>query len=381
MDRRSALGVAAGLLAGLAGCSAFGGDAGDGSRTVAPDLRGTPAPTPTPTATPTATPTPPPYAAEGADRLDRPRDVILTNQRLDEARVGVRLRDGGTTVLETAEAVPGAGAVRLTDVLVGAGTYDVTVRTADGRTASFAWTADAASGDLGADLDVGVTPRDRYRGAAAAELVEGDTASLVGDGQEGSRPLVVDNGGPARTVAVALANGEGFAGLQVAVPADSRVRLPLAVRERTVRVVASVDGAEDRSEWRPLADGALYVAADGPRLLCDLLRRPLAVTNRTDAARRVTVGIADGTGERFESGFRLEPNERAVRQGVVGPAGSYEIRVETGDRVERYSWDVCPPVGPVSVWVDDDGIDVSVRPTLPGWGSETGTETGTETDD
>lgn len=174
-------------------------------------------------------------------------------------------------------------------------------------------------------------PRDRYRGAAAASLVESDTASLVGDGREGSRLLVVDNGGPARTVDLAPANGEGFAGLQVAVPADSRVRLPLAVGERTVRVVASVDGSEDRYEWRPLANGALYVAADGPRVLRDLLRRPLEVTNRTDAVRRVTVGVADGTGERFESGFRLEPNERAVREGVVAPAGSYEIRVETGD--------------------------------------------------
>lgn len=361
MYRRSVLGVAAGVLAGIAGCSAIGDGGGESeARTVAPNLQGTP----TATATPTATPTP--YAPEDADRLARPRDVLLTNQRLDDARVAVRIRDGETGVLETTETVPGAGETVLRDVIGGVGTYDVRVRAADGRAASFAWAVDPGTGDLGVDLDPGVTIRDRYRGAAAADLVEGDTAALVDGPGRNTHSIVVDNPGSARRVEFAMANDEGFAGLQVRVPADARVALPLTIRSRAVSVVARVGESERTYEWRPLADGALYVAAaDGPEFLCDLLWRDLRVYNGTDDSRRVEVNVTGNGREQFDGEFRLGGEERAVRRAVVAPAGEYAVEVAAGDRTERYEWDVCPPVGPVEVWVDSEGIDVSVTPTRP----------------
>lgn len=360
------LALVAGAFGATAGCSAFGDDpSGDGARTVAADLRGTPTATPSPTPPPTPTPTPAPYVGSGA-ALDRPRDVTLTNQRLDDARVAVRIRDGATAVLETTETVPGAGGIALPAVIGGAGTYDVRVRTDDGRERAFAWTADADAGDLGVDLETGLTVRDRYRGNAALDLVGSDTAGLVGGGWGSYHPLIVDNGGPARSVTLALANGEGSAGVGIDLPGGSRITLPLAVRAREVEVVATVDGAERGHEWRPPSDDALYVDAAGPRFLCDLLRRDLRVVNRTtDANRSMTVRLT-GDGDRLFAGeFRLAPGETAVRKAVVGPAGDYGVEAESGGDTARYDWEMCPPVGPVVVAVGDDGITAGVTPTRP----------------
>lgn len=197
--------------------------------------------------------------------------------------------------------------------------------------------------------------------------MRGDTAALVGGrgAGAGTYPLVVDNGG-GRTVEFALSNDEGFAGLGVRVPAVSRVALPLTTRGREVSVVARVGVSHHRYEWRPLADGALYVAADGPEFRCDPLRRDLRIHNDTSDTRTVSVNVAGNGHERFDGEFRPGENERVVWEAVVGPARRDEIEGASGDRAERYEWEACPPVGPVAARVDStmerEGVGRVVAP-------------------
>ncbi|WP_277555195.1 hypothetical protein [Halobaculum limi] len=362
MHRRRVLRASLATLTGtaLAGCSGIGDRDGDGARTVNPALETTPTDTPTATATPT------PYGADASDALDQPRDLILGNRRLTAIRVRVRVTDGEQTVFDRAVRVPGAIQRRLSGVFGAARTYAVRVAAADGRDASFAWSATDDAGHLGVDLDAGISHFDAFDTERALSFVAESSGELVTE--EGwSLRLLVDNPGSARRVTVAMADGDDPPSASIDVPSRSRLLLPLRVPQSPVRLVATVDGSDvEPVRWQPLVDGVLVLhLGERPRFLCDLLVRDLRVRN--DRTTATTVGVvveADGV-DRFEDSVTLRGGSDTVARAVVPPATRYTFRLEYDGRTERIDWALCPPVGPVVVTRTDAGVSVTVRPLGP----------------
>ncbi|WP_435062614.1 hypothetical protein [Halobaculum sp. EA56] len=366
------------LLAGaaaLAGCSSA--DGGSGGRTVNPALRETPTASPTPTPEPTA------YGAGDADSLDRPRSVVVSNRLVRGEWITLRVEDSGTEVLERTFRVPAADRRIVAGVFGAARTYTVSVRTADGRQRTAEWAPGPGGDDLGVDLDGGVSVRDVYPPSAARSFVRGSTGGLLAPSTVAAAAvLVVDAPGDGGRLRVAASDGDGAAGVDLRVPAGSRVPLPLSVPRGRVAVSVEAGGGDDRRGWRPFEDGPLYCLLGGsPRLVCDLLVRDLLVENATDADAAVDVAVrADG--ERVLDRTVYPAANATVRvRTTVPPAGAFTVTARLADEAGteeeeevRRSLARCPARGPLVVRLGDDGgIEVGSRavegdsPSTVGW--------------
>ncbi|MFC7070848.1 hypothetical protein ACFQL9_14450 [Halobaculum lipolyticum] len=356
MNRRTFLATVG--TAGLAGCATGGSD---GERTVNPALRGTPTPTPT------ATPTPTPYGAAAADALETPRDVVIGNRRLDDLRLRLRVHEGGTGVLDRTVGVPGGSEIRLARLFGAARTYTVRATTADGRDRELEWTPDEVGGDLGVDVGATVRSFDSFEPRLASAFVAEPGGDLVSDA-DGSSLLVVDNPGTARRVELIFADGAGSTAADLAVPARSRLTVPVSVPRSAVRLLATVEGATttDAFRWQPLADGTLVLrVGDRPRFLCDLLARDLRVRNDLASAATLSVGVTADDERRFAGSFTLAGGGVATAAAAVPPASTYAFDVTVDGETERVDWAVCPPVGPVVVRLGERGVAVTVTPLGP----------------
>ena len=343
-------------MGALAGCSS-GGDAG-GGRTVNPALGETPTGTPTPT--PTATPEPPAYGAGVADSLDRPRSVVVVNRFVTPQWIALRIADGEATAVERTLRVPAAGRVTLDAVIGAAREYDVTVRTTDRRRGGFSWSPAPGGGDLGIDLGGTIAPRDTYPPSTAPEFVVGSTGGLL-DGAS-TAVLVVDTPGEGGRVRVTAGDDGGSAGVDVRVPAASRVPVPLTLPQGPVSVAVETTAGSDSHEWLPSEDGTLYCSnGTPPRLVCDLLIRDVVVENATDADAAVDVEVV-ADGERALDWTVYPVAGGSVRvPTAVPPAGSYGVAATDGDAETRRRLDGSPERGPLVVRLTDDGFAVGSR--------------------
>ncbi|WP_313694575.1 hypothetical protein [Halorarum halobium] len=344
MDRRSFLAAA---LAGVAGCS----DGSGGARTVAPDLRGTPAPTPSPTAEPTAS----------APPTGGSRTVLLANDTHHALETQLEVVSDGETVLRADPRLAPAMTAHRFDVLPADRSYEAAVTTSAGHARAFEW----EPGRRGSALRIGfgddVSVREAFDIDASTRLLTGDTGVIRDGPADTWFPLVLDNPGEVTPARVAFSNGDGFGGVTLDVPPRSRVRLPVTVPADEVEVAATVGGRDASATWHPRADGPLPLLVDPPRFVCDTLFRSLRVENRTvtDWAAEVIVR-ADGR-TAFTRRTNVEPGAIRAFRAVVPPAGEHVVRIESGGVWAHYELPDCPPVGPVVLAVDDEGIDVAAR--------------------
>ena len=133
------------------------------------------------------------------------------------------------------------------------------------------------------------------------------------------------------------------------------------------RVELESDGATRQYEWLSGRGDRLYVSlGDEIGISCTRRAKDLLVINETEMDREVTVvAVTDGE-ETVDETVSVGPMRETTVPEAVPAAGSYRFVVETGERRETYEWSVCPPPGPVTVTVKEDGIQVSVPPSLDG---------------
>ncbi len=326
-----------------------------------PALRETPTDTPTPT--PTATPEPPAYGAGEADSLERARSVHVRNRFVTPQWISLQIAEGGRTAVERTVRIPPADRVSLDGVIAAPRRYAVTVRTTDRRRGEFEWAPGPGDGDLEIDLGTTITPRDSYPPSTAPKFVVGTTDPGFVAGAPSTTEVVVDTPAEGGRVRVTASDGEGSAGVDLRVPAASRVPIPLSLPRGEVSVAVETRKGTDRHEWVPSEDGALVCLNDSPpRLVCDLLIRDLLLENDTDDDAGVDVEVVADDASVFD--WRLYPAAGgSVRiPTVVPPAGRYVVAVERGDDVIRRRLRRCPARGPLVVRLTDDGVDVGARP-------------------
>ena len=343
-SRRRALrlaGVAAAV--GLAGCG--GSDAE--TPTVNPALRETP------------TDTPGPYRETATDALARPRRIRLQNRLLRRVEATVAVRDGDTTVFRRTVTLPPTDGGSVGRAVAAPGAYTVTVRTEDGRRRTAEWRVTPETGDLAVDVDDGLSVRERYAGALADALVVDATVSRESRGR-----FVLDNPGESVRARLSLSDaGERGGTLGLAVPARSRVVLPVDPGGPAVDARLVAGGTAATHRWRAVSDSRLEATVrPRPQFLCDRVWRDLWVRNRDDRPRDVRVQIGGRAAPGIDRTLRVPAGGRVRRRGAVPPGADYRSTVESGDLTETYRWPGCPPVGPVLVDIAPDDIRVRVRP-------------------
>lgn len=349
-DRRRLLELfgATATVAGLGGCS---GTQSDEAGTVNPQLRGTPSETRSE------------QYGSGEDALRRARHVVLQNHLLRDKTATVTLSDGDTTVFSESVRIAAGERGRVGRPIAAVGEYRLRVTTPDGRETTADWIVRPDAGNLGIEIDDGLSIRDRYTGPLARQLIGGDS-TLVGDGSDRT-VLRLDNEGTATTVRLTLATDDGseLGALRLRVPARAQLLLPLAAEPRPTTARVSAGGTVATYRWQPLTDERLDVSVSpGPTFRCDPRWRDLVVRNQTERAQTTRVRIGGTAGVVFEGRIPVPAGGTRRRFAAVGPTAQYTSTVQTDDDSESYQWPGCPPVGPVLVVVDSDGISVSVRP-------------------
>lgn len=366
--RRSLLSAVA---VALAGC---GASERDRSQTVNPRLRGSPPPTPTPTETPT------PYGTGRADRLDRPRSVVVENREVRPEWISLEVGGGGTRTATTMTVrVPAAGRTRIDGVFESPGVYDIRVRTADRRQGRFEWAPGPGGDDLGIDLGGGVSVRDVYPGAVAGEFVEGTTGLLAAGSATADGTLVVEtrnSGGSVRIVAGGPGDGEDsdrdtadrngtetpIGSLALRIPSKSRVSIPLSVPRDRVSIRAETGDGVDSREWRPDEDEAVYCLLDGrPRFVCDLLIRDVVVENGTAADAAVDLSIRADDVTPLDSTVYPVAGGAVRVQSAVPPAGTYALTVSRAGEPVRRMLSACPAAGPLVARLSERTVEFTSR--------------------
>jgi hypothetical protein len=358
------------VTAALAGC---GASERDRSRTVNPQLRGSPPPTTTPAESPA------PYGTGRADRLDRPRSVVVENREVRPEWLSLEIDGEGTRATTTTVRVPAAGRTRIDGVFESPGVYDIRVRTTDRRQGRFEWAPGPGGDDLGIDLDGGVSVRDVYPAAVAGEFVQGTTGLLAAGSATADGTLVVEtrtSGGSVRIVVRAAADGEDsdrdtadgngtetpIDTLALRVPSGSRVSVPLSVPRDRVSVRAETGTGVDSREWRPDEDEAVYCLLDGrPRFVCDLLIRDVVVENGTAADAAVDLSIQADDAIPLDSTVYPVAGGAVRVQSAVPPAGTYALTVSHGRESVRKTLSACPAAGPLVVRLSERTVNFTSR--------------------
>ncbi len=185
---------------------------------------------------------------------------------------------------------------------------------------------------------------------------------MVVGGATATGTVVVDTPGEGGRVRLSFADGDGSAGVDLRVPAASRVPVPVSMPDGPVSVAVDTAAGSDRREWLPGEDGALYcLHGSPPRLVCDLLIRDVVVENATDDDAAVDVEVvADGRTSLDWTVYPVAGGSVTVPT-AVSPAGEFLVAASHGDREVRRRLDRCPARGPLTVRVTDDGIAVGSR--------------------
>jgi hypothetical protein len=367
MQRRRFVGLSLGLV-GLPGCDARqSGERATGStgaeRTADASV----------SATATATPNSErPYRASDGQSLDRPRGITLTNVGTQSRFFTLVVSDGDSDVFVDSRSLDEDGRVSFDGLVATTGTYDVLLETADGQRRSHEWEVSETFDKLAVDVGSSVT----FRQTAVctpdcpplSASDSGDTdANAPVDAADDRKSIVVDNDTDAqRTVTLRLTAGVATVVDETyEVPPDVRLVVVVPEERFRYRVELESEDTSRRYEWLSGRGDRLYVSLGGEvGISCTRRAKDLLVINETEADREVTVvGVTDGEQSVDETVSVGAMRETRVPEAVPA-AGSYRFVVETGERRESYEWSVCPPPGPVTVTVKEEGIQVSVPPSL-----------------
>jgi hypothetical protein len=296
--------------------------------------------------------------------------VRVANDTPDPAYVSVVVTDGEATRFIESGEVPAGEARAFGDFAVEPGTYDVVVETAAGRRTTRTWrVGDAATEtELAARVEPdGVHLVERaYCELDCPPVSQGGTTAWADRPQARGRIELRNEGEAARAVRMRLvAGGDRLAEYEYAVPAGTTLVVPAYGRGSNYRVEVRRGGDWRAFDWG-VGDGErLYVdvTAAGARFRCGWRNRDLRVVNADDVPHRLDVAVATDGETLFAETYELDAGGETLDPSVVENAGQYEFRIRS-DRGEEasYVWNVCPPRGPVWVVVDEEGVQVSVRP-------------------
>ncbi|MFC7137509.1 hypothetical protein ACFQRB_15885 [Halobaculum litoreum] len=191
-----------------------------------------------------------------------------------------------------------------------------------------------------------VATRDSYPPSTAPEFVVGSTGGVVVGGATATGTVVVDTPGEGGRVRLSFADGDGSAGVDLRVPAASRVPVPVSMPDGPVSVAVDTAAGSDRREWLPGEDGALYcLHGSPPRLVCDLLIRDVVVENATDDDAAVDVEVvADGRTSLDWTVYPVAGGSVTVPT-AVSPAGSSSSPRATGTARSAVGSTGVPPGG------------------------------------
>jgi hypothetical protein len=359
-ERRRLLALLAGTT-GLAGCAGF--LPGDSARSAADRA-------PPVSATPNR-----PYEADQRPTLADPGGLVVRNLASGSRYLTVVVTDGDRDVYVESRRIRADETFPVPDLIGEPGEYGVVIETGDGRRARYDWAVSRALPDLWVDL----TPAIRFHRPFRC-LRDCEPLATVTTPPPASFPTGVPlSGGPDRTPALWLDNDadttrtarlriadgdEPLFAAEYALPPDARAVVPVSGRRRAYRVTLSTDGGERSEEWVPRLRRTLYgVVGESPSFRCGLTPHDLTVDNETDDTRTVTVVVSAGGAGVFDRSVTLPPGEGRRVPAAVDPRGTLTFVVTTDDgRRERYDWSFCAPRGPISITVDERGIDVTVTP-------------------
>jgi hypothetical protein len=341
------------LVLGLAGCG---------------DLAGVDDETPTVTTdsdvAPTATPT------DGDSSSARGRPVRVRNERSSAQYVTVAVYDDGEVVFLRNRDVPARERSSLGRVALDPGTYRVVGETAAGdRTTR---TVQVGAADAGFAVHVGRGALTVLRrvdcGPDCRPLSTDRTSTERSPLSDASGEVELRNAGaePRVVTLTLVADGSPVLEYDYEVPGKTVLAVPAFERGRDYRVRVETEGEVRTYPWS-VGDGrSLSVDVSGGEVAfrCGWRNRDLRLRNEDDVSHRLSVEIVAGDDAVHRAAYDLPPGETRLDPRVVENAGRYEFRISS-DRGEEasYVWNVCPPRGPVWVVVDDDGVQVSVRPS------------------
>ncbi|MFB6282215.1 MAG: hypothetical protein ABEH40_09360 [Haloferacaceae archaeon] len=354
MDRRSLLGLAAGAVGGLAGCSAVGPFGGDS------DGRGEGRRTPRETATATPTPDLPYASSDAAENLDRSRALRVRNERSRPAYVTVLVEDGNRTVFLDSRTVPAAGSVTHEGLVRRRGIYRLTAETADGVRAVRDWMVGESWG-TGAvvrvrDDAVGLDQQGVCDPACPPMPSSGTAADLPArdpgaDGPPASGGINLRNAraSPARAGVVVDGPTRTLLDYRYRLPAGATVHVPAVRAAGTYDLSVRGPGGRFDAAWHVPEEQfpTVRIDGDGPAPACAHDR--LRLTGIRNAARRsVRLAVrllADG---RTVAARTVDLAADAGRTGLGLRARGDALRVEaelaSGASLAA-EWALCPPGG------------------------------------
>jgi hypothetical protein len=367
--RRRLLALLAGTV-GLSGCAGFLPNGPDRQADATAPAEQSAGDRSTPPGTPNR-----PYEADQGPSLDDPGGLVVRNLASTNRYLTVVVGDDERDVYVESRRVPAGETFPVPDLIGDPGEYRVVIETGDGRRAGYDWTVSPELPNLWIDLTPAISFHRPFRCLRDCDSLVSVTTpppatfptGVPLTGRRDRTPaLWLDNDSDeSRSARLRIADGdEDLFVAAYDLPPDARAVVPVSGRRRAYRVELATDAGEVSEEWVPRLRRTLYgVVGGSPAFRCGLTPHDLLIDNETTERRRVSVAVTAGGVGVFDRSVTLSAGETRRIRSAVDPRGTLTFVVTTDDgRRERYDWSFCAPRGPVSITVDERGIDVTVTP-------------------